>query len=89
MPSSTRRDDVALEEAIIRLLGTRKQSASICPSDAARAVAPTQWRPLMEDVRAAARRLADRGEVEITQAGRVVDPDSASGPIRIRRPPVG
>ncbi|WP_425545796.1 DUF3253 domain-containing protein, partial [Aeromicrobium alkaliterrae] len=26
----------------------------------------------------------DRGEVEITQGGRVVDPSTAKGPIRIR-----
>ncbi len=27
-----------------------------------------------------------RGEVEITQGGSVVDPSTAKGPIRIRRP---
>ena len=35
----------------------------------------------------AARRLVDRGEVEILQGGRVVDPSTAKGPIRIRRSP--
>ena len=29
-------------------------------------------------------RLVDQGQVEITQAGRVVDPSTAKGPIRIR-----
>ena len=39
----------------------------------------------MEPARRAARRLVASGEVEITQAGRVVDPSTAKGPIRIRR----
>ena len=77
--------DGELEERIRALLDARADSASICPSDVARAVAPDDWRPLMEPVREAARRLADAGEVEITQKGDVVDPESARGPIRIRR----
>jgi hypothetical protein len=40
---------------------------------------------LMEPARMAARRLVERGEVQITQGGRVVDPSHAKGPIRIRR----
>ncbi|CAG7609937.1 DUF3253 domain-containing protein [Rhodococcus opacus] len=74
-----------LEERIRALLDARSANSSICPSDVARAVAPDDWRPLMEPVREAARRLADAGEVEVTQKGAVVDPGSARGPIRIRR----
>ncbi|KAF0961605.1 DUF3253 domain-containing protein [Rhodococcus sp. T7] len=77
--------DSELEDRIRALLDARAGSASICPSDVARAVAPDDWRPLMEPVREAARRLAASGEVEITQKGDVVNPDSARGPIRIRR----
>ncbi|MFD7012707.1 DUF3253 domain-containing protein [Rhodococcus sp. JVH1] len=77
--------DRELEECIRALLDARADSASICPSDVARAVAPDDWRPLMEPVREAAGRLADAGEVEVTQKGAVVDPRSARGPIRIRR----
>ncbi|MDI9954497.1 DUF3253 domain-containing protein [Rhodococcus sp. NM-2] len=76
--------DRELEERIRALLDARADSASICPSDVARAVAPDDWRPLMEPVREAARRLADAGEVEVTRKGAVVDPRSARGPIRIR-----
>ena len=76
--------DSELEERIRALLDARADSASICPSDVARAVAPDDWRPLMEPVREAARRLADAGEVEVTRKGAVVDPRSARGPIRIR-----
>lgn len=80
--------DLRLESAIIDLLAQRAPSATICPSDAARAVGGDEgdaWRELMEPARQAARRLVDRGEVEITQGGRVVDTFTVKGPIRIRR----
>jgi len=75
-----------LERVILRLLSQRSAESSICPSDAARAARPGSWRALMDEVRAAAGRLADRGEVEVTQGGRVVDIAAARGPVRIRRP---
>lgn len=78
--------DDGLEDAIRRALDARARDSSICPSDVARAVAPDDWRPLMEPVRRAARRLVAAGEAEITQGGHVVDPSTAKGPIRIRRP---
>ena len=78
--------DRRLEAAITDLLAQRARSATICPSDAARLVGDEDsWRELMEPARRAARRLVERGEVEITQAGHVVDPSTAKGPIRIRR----
>ena len=69
------------------MLDARASSATICPSDVARAVSSeeSEWRALMDPVRRAARRLVAAGEVEITQGGRVVDPSTAKGPIRIRR----
>jgi Protein of unknown function (DUF3253) len=73
-----------LERVILRLLSERSAGASICPSDAARAARPDGWRALMGEVRAAAGRLAVRGQVDITQAGRVVDISAARGPVRIR-----
>lgn len=77
--------DLRLERAILDLLDGRARTATICPSEAARLVDPDAWRDLMEPARAAARRLVARGEVDITQGGRVVDPSTAQGPIRIRR----
>ncbi|MFJ2738257.1 DUF3253 domain-containing protein [Streptomyces sp. NPDC087440] len=77
-----------LERAILDLLDQRAPAATICPSDAARAVYQGEddgWRALMEPVRRAARRLAAAGEVEITRSGRPVDPEDIRGPIRIRR----
>lgn len=76
--------DLALEEAILTLLDARPRGATLCPSEAARAAA-SDWRPLMDRTRDAARRLVARGEVEILQGGRVVDPSRARGPIRLRR----
>ncbi|MEU4794731.1 DUF3253 domain-containing protein [Streptomyces sp. NPDC023327] len=76
-----------LEKAILDLLERRGPTASICPSDAARAVYTGDgdgWRELMEPARQAARRLVASGEVEITQGGRPVEPAEARGPIRIR-----
>ena len=75
-----------LEQVILGLLRQRKPGASICPSDAARAARTNGWRALMDGVREAAARLAGRGEVEVTQRGRKVDPATARGPIRIRFP---
>jgi hypothetical protein len=81
--------DIALERSVLELLSRRAGGATICPSEAARAVGGDDWRPLMEPARAAARRLVARGEVEITQGGRVVDPSTARGPVRGRRTPPG
>ncbi len=86
--------DRALEESIRDLLAARGRGKTICPSEAARAVHDGDgdgdedgdgWRELMEPARRAARRLVAAGEVEITQGGRVVDPSTARGAIRIRR----
>jgi hypothetical protein len=76
--------DAAIENMILFLLRSRKPGATICPSEAVRALHPDAWRPHMETARNAARRLVDRGLIEITQQGHVVDPSSARGPIRLR-----
>lgn len=77
-------EEKELAAKIRELLSARSAESSICPSDVARAAAPDNWRPLMEPVREAARRMVADGEVQITQGGEVVDPESARGPIRIR-----
>ncbi len=78
--------DEQLEQTIASLLDARGPSKTICPSEAARVVQPDDWRPLMEPTRRAARRMVARGELQIMQKGRVVDPTAAKGPIRLRRP---
>lgn len=77
--------DRAIEKKLVEMLVARGMSASICPSEVARALAD-EWEPLMEPVRMAARRMVARGEAEITQKGSVVDPSTARGPIRVRLP---
>lgn len=80
--------EAALEQTILRLLSERGAGKTICPSEAARAVAGDDarkaWEPLMEPARAAARRLVAANKVVITQGGAVVDPSTAKGAIRIR-----
>ena len=75
-----------LERTIDELLDRRRPDASICPSEAARALDPEGWRNLMPAARAAAGRLAAAGTVEVTQGGEVVDVATARGPVRVRRP---
>ncbi|MET0998343.1 MAG: DUF3253 domain-containing protein [Marmoricola sp.] len=78
--------EAELERTILSLLDQRAPTATICPSDAARAVGTAEgWRGLMDPAREAAGRLVDEGLVEITQGGTVVDLATARGPIRIRR----
>ena len=82
--------DDALERSILALLVERSGGATICPSEAARAVADPAsgeegWRALMGPAREAAARLVAAGEVEVTQRGALVDPLTVRGPVRIRR----
>jgi hypothetical protein len=74
-----------LRAAILALARHRGPTASICPSDAARAVGGAGWRELTAQSRSIAFELARAGDVDITQRGNVIDPDAPSrGPIRIR-----
>ncbi|WP_375765916.1 DUF2256 and DUF3253 domain-containing protein [Archangium gephyra] len=73
-----------LEQLILDVLATRAREATVCPSEVARAAGEEGWRERMEPVREAARRLVARGELDILQGGRVVDPSTARGPIRLR-----
>ena len=77
--------DKELEATIHRLIDSR-QGASICPSEAARAVFDENWCERMPEVRKVARKMAASGQVEICQKGIVVDPATVKGPIRIRKP---
>jgi hypothetical protein len=80
--------DAALEAAILELLAERGAGKTICPSEAAKLVGGKaerrDWEGLMEPARAAARRLVAEGKIVITQGGRVVDPSTAKGPIRLK-----
>ena len=75
----------AAEKAILDLLGARDPDATICPSEAARALDDQHFRELMGTVREAAANLVAAGRIEVTQRGEPVDLASARGPIRLRR----
>lgn len=78
--------DQQIRDAITDLLQARQPPSTICPSEAARALALDAWRPLMPRVRAVAVGMAKAGVLQISQGGRSVDPDEPlRGPIRLGR----
>lgn len=78
--------DQQIRDAITELLKNRQPTATICPSEAARALAPDEWRPLMPQVRAVAITMAKSGILDIRQGGKTVGPDEPlRGPIRLGR----
>lgn len=89
MTSPSPADNGALRAVILDLLGDRKPGKSICPSEAARAIAGSdeqQWRRLMKPIRAVAVRMAQAGELEIRRKGKMVDPADFRGVYRLALP---
>jgi hypothetical protein len=76
--------DAQIRAAILELLRQRGPGKSICPSDAARAVAGEQFRPLMDQARSVAAELTDEGLLEVTRRGEVIHPRETRGAIRLR-----
>jgi Protein of unknown function (DUF3253) len=73
-----------IEGKILELLGERDPGKTICPSDAARALAgDADFRPYMDPVREAAAKLVDAGRIAVTQKGEPVDLATVRGPIRL------
>lgn len=78
--------DQQIRDTIRGLLDSRQPHATICPSEAARAIAPECWRPLMPQVRAVALGMSAEGVLDIRQGGRTIALDEPlSGPIRLGR----
>ena len=76
-----------IRDTLLGLMAQRHGAATICPSDAARAIGAqinAPWRDLMRPVRAVACELAERGHIEIVQPGQPESIDQARGPIRLR-----
>ncbi|MDH4467323.1 MAG: DUF2256 and DUF3253 domain-containing protein [Bacteriovoracaceae bacterium] len=70
-------------ENILALLNKRGPLKTICPSE----LLPLELKNdklMMEHVRRSARLLAFENKIEITQSGKVVDPLSFKGPIRLK-----
>jgi len=81
--------DALISRTILQLLGERTPSASICPSEVARALEEDEpaWRALMPKVRAVAADLQDAGRLNITRGSAVLTRNEIEGgPIRLRRP---
>ncbi|MEM7521054.1 MAG: DUF3253 domain-containing protein [Pseudomonadota bacterium] len=77
----------SVEAEITAQVTARGAGKTICPSEVARALSPTGWRGLMDDVRAAAQELAESGLINVTQRGMPVDLGAARGPVRLGLPP--
>ena len=74
---------MVIEATILRLAEARGPAKSICPSEAARELAP-DWQRWMTAVRQAAIRLALAGRIEILRKGKPTPPADVRGVIRLR-----
>lgn len=76
------------EQAILDSLKAIGPGKSICPTQAARALAGNpadqSWRHSLSPVRLAAQRLAKAGKIEILRKGKPINPDILHGVIRLR-----
>ncbi len=71
------------ELTILQIARERGEEKSFCPSEVARALSE-EWRPLLTHVRAAARRLAEEGRIDILRHGKPILPSEIKGVIRLR-----
>jgi hypothetical protein len=72
-----------IETTILQIAAERGEQKSFCPSEVARALSD-DWRPLLTPVRAAARRLAEEGRIDILRHGKPIVPAQIKGVIRLR-----
>ncbi|MFP1633997.1 DUF3253 domain-containing protein [Zhengella sp. ZM62] len=82
-------DTDLLRRTILNLVAGRGPGKSICPSEAARAIAgpdEKQWRLLMKPLRAEAVAMAKAGRIVILRKGKPVDPGDFRGVYRIALP---
>jgi hypothetical protein len=83
-PETVRREPAGrFELTILQLAAERGEEKSFCPSEVARALSE-EWRPLLTHVRAAARRLAEEGRIDILRHGKPILPSEIKGVIRLR-----
>ena len=78
------------QAVVLRLCAERGAERSICPTEAARALAgnapDADWRRRLPEVRAAAAALAREGRLEILRKGKPIPPEEMRGVIRLRQP---
>ena len=78
--------ELEIEETIVALATARGPDKTICPSEAARAIAgndPEAWSRLMPAIRRIAVRMMKAGRIVIRRKGKPVDPDDFRGIYRI------
>ena len=75
-----------IERSLLALAAARGSDKTFCPSEAARRLAPDDWRDWMPQIRAAAIRLVEAGKLRCTQRGHEVNPADARGPLRFAIP---
>lgn len=74
-----------IDATIRALLCSRRDGATICPSEPARIVDGHSWRRLLPAVRDRAVRLAASGQLRILRGGRSVEGDPTKGVLRYQR----
>lgn len=75
---------MSVAATILQLASARGNDKTICPSEVARTMWPSEWRKHMEEVRQAAFTLRDKGQVLILQKGETITGNTVKGPIRIQ-----
>ncbi|MEE4119043.1 MAG: DUF3253 domain-containing protein [Paracoccaceae bacterium] len=78
--------EAEIARALEALARQRGAGRTFCPSEAARALAPEDWRGLMPRVRRVAAALQRAGRLQAMLKGRPVAPEAARGPIRLGLP---
>lgn len=73
-----------IRQCILAKTRARGTEKTICPSEVARELGGEDWRSLMPTVRQVGIDLAETGAILVTQRGNIVDPQTATGPIRYR-----
>jgi hypothetical protein len=79
--------EAEIRRVLLDLAARRSPGATFCPSEAARLLRPSNWRPLMEPVRKVGFQLVRVGQLRLSQGGQTRHPDEPlKGPLRFSRP---
>lgn len=71
------------KRAVLTLLARRARQATVCPSEAARALDPEDWRDAMPIVHAAVDAMRAENRISLSWKGKAID--TRDGPYRIGR----
>jgi len=70
-------------EAVLLRLAAERTGRTFCPSEVARELQPSDWRPLMPLIREEAERLVGEKRLRCWQHGERASPTRTPGPIRL------